>query len=465
LAANGPGVPDFSDLDTYALTLTMNWDTSLGQITSISGYKKFDLREFTDADGTPFWFMDTDRPTDGWQFSQEVRGNFNPSDNVNLIVGGFYTYQTYHHEQNFRPMFALRGLRQLTQEWQDKWTASVFAHSFITLTPKLTLQVGGRYSHEDTKMKDSSENFLNFGCDFTCDTVWSGDTSIGGFVVSGSDSWDDWAAKIGLDYKVNDDVLLYGFYSRGFKSGGFVGRITYPQDIGPFDPEYVDTIEGGIKSDLMGGRLRVNLAGFYNWYKDMQLPIIYYGEDEQTGAVQHSSTIINAAKSETYGFELEATTIPVEGLTINGSVGYLHAEYTDFPFIDPSTVGPVIPEQINLKGYRLQNSPKWTYTFGARYEFPLGSGLAAIGGEFQHVGNKYNTNLQNTPRSEIQPTDYINANLEWTPDDRRWSINIWALNLADERYIDSVFDGGAGSLALVSYAPPRQYGVSFNYNW
>lgn len=455
LSANSSG-PDMSDLDVYAATLTMNWNTSFGQVTSITGFKSFDLHEFIDADGSPFFLLDTDRPTDGWQFSQELRSTFKPRDNVELIVGAFGHYQTYHHEGNVRFQFALPGLRQNQIEDQDKWTVSVFAHSFIDLTSKLRLQIGGRFSHEDTEMTDTSDVFLNF----EGDSVYSGDTLLSRFVVSESGTWDEWAAKIGLDYRLSEEILAYGFFARGFKSGGFVGRIALPEDIGPYDPEYVKTLEGGIKSDWLDGRLRVNVAGFYNKYDDMQLPVLYFFFDEVLGANVHSTSIVNAANAETYGFELEVTAIPVAGLTLNGSLGYLYAEYSDFPYINPGTF-----TQTNLKGFRLQNAPKWTGTFGGRYEFPLGSGMATIGATYQYVGSKFNTHLENTPRSEVQPTHYINANLEWTPDNGRWSVDFWVLNLADNRYIASIFDAGPGLFGLVSYLPPRQYGVSFNYDW
>ena len=466
LSAQGTeALPDESNMDIYSGTLTMNWDTSFGQVTSITGYKHFDLKEYTDADNTPWFFMDTYRPTNGWQFTQEVRDNFQAADNVDVIAGVFYIYDTYQHEQNFRPMFALKGLRQLTTEDQKNWSIAAYAHSFIHFTEKLSLQIGGRFAHEYTKMTDTSENFLNFGCGGTCDTVWYGDTPIGGFEISANDSWDEWAAKVGLDYQQSDDMFMYGFWSHGFKSGGFVGRITYPEDIGPYDPEYVDTLEGGIKTDFLDDRLRANLAVFYNWYKDMQLPIIYYDTDPQTGAVQHSTTIVNAAKAETYGFELEVTAVVAQGLTLNGALGYLHAEYSDFPFVDPSTVGGAVPTEINLKGYRLQNSPKWTSTLGLNYEHPLGSGTIEYSVSYSYVSMKFDTNLQNTPRSEVQPTNLFDANIQWGPDSGRWSVALWGLNLFDKRYISSVFDGGPGTLAIAAYAPPRQYGVNFNYNW
>src|SRR5690606_26427732 len=83
--------------------------------------------------------------------------------------------------------------------------------------------------------------------------------------------WNELGWKLGLDYRLSEDVLLYGYYARGFKSGGFVGRINTPEAIGPYDPETIDTVELGMKGDFLDRRLRVNLATFYMIYEDMQL--------------------------------------------------------------------------------------------------------------------------------------------------------------------------------------------------
>ena len=128
-------------------------------------------------------------------------------------------------------------------------------------------------------------------------------------------------------------------------------------------------------------------------------------------------------------------------------------------------MGDAVPDPINLKGYRLQNAPEWTTTLGLNYETPLGPGTIEYFVSYSYVSMKFNTNLQNTPRSEVQPTHFVDANIQWGPDNGRWSVALWALNLFDNRYISSVFDGGAGTLAIAAYAPPRQYGVNFSYNW
>jgi iron complex outermembrane receptor protein len=119
--------------------------------------------------------------------------------------------------------------------------------------------------------------------------------------------------------------MVYGYYTRGFKSGGFTGRIAHPGDIGPFNPEHLDTVEFGVKSDMLDRRLRVNADVFYNIYKDMQVTQnITYPDGK------NSASIINAGQARTKGLELEITAVPVESLTLSAYVAGLDARYTRY---------------------------------------------------------------------------------------------------------------------------------------
>lgn len=225
----------------------------------------------------------------------------------------------------------------------------------------------------------------------------------------------------------------------------------------------MDTFEIGIKGDMLDRRLRLNLAGFLTKYRDMQLASIYFTEDA-AGTVVQGNSIINAAKAEIKGFELEAMALSMQGLTLRGSLGYLDAKYKEFDFWDANTFDGSDAQLRDLTGFRLQNAPKWSATAGATYEFALGNGLMAADLLYSYVSAKFFTAINNPPRARIQPTHLVHANLEWTPDNDRWSIGIWARNLFDERYMASVFDV-PGLEGLGSHMPPREYGVTFKTRW
>jgi iron complex outermembrane recepter protein len=459
-------VADRSDMDTYRGTLTMNArNTAIGDVTLISGYKNFKLFEFTDQDGTPVFLIDTRRQTKGWQISEELRTDIEVSDNIDLLLGGFYMKTHYEHFQHLRIEFGggvtynptlntvtkgFPGLFQRNLQDQDNDALSFFAQTYVKLSDQLKLQAGIRYAHEKTSMLASTlTSFAPGGV-----TTFDGTSPAGAPNVSlglvapplGRKSWNNVGWKLGLDYKASDDVLLYTYWARGFKSGGFTGRIGVPSDIGPYNPEHVDTYEVGVKADFLDNHLRTNLSAFYTNYRDIQLAQIYF-----IGTVQ-GNTILNAASSHIKGFEAEVTAVPVSGLTLTGSLAYLSAKYNKFLFLEPGGT------TTDLSGQRLQNAPKWSGAFGFNYEFPIGGMSGRIGANYTFSSEKLLTSIKEVARSRIQPQKLLNANFDVKVNDQI-TLGVWGTNVLDKRYINSVFDA-PGTLGLVNYAPPAQYGVS-----
>jgi iron complex outermembrane receptor protein len=61
--------------------------------------------------------------------------------------------------------------------------------------------------------------------------------------------------------------------------------------------------------------------------------------------------------------------------------------------------------------------------------------------------------------------NYIDANIGWKPsEDAKFDLSVWGRNVTDKRYIASVFDA-PGTLGLVNYMPPREFGMTVNYKW
>ncbi|MYH15196.1 MAG: TonB-dependent receptor [Gammaproteobacteria bacterium] len=458
-SARGTEIPDRADLDSYSGTLIMNWDTPMGTITSITGYKDWKLREFTDQDWTPVFLDDTDRRTRGDQFTQEIRNTFTVADNWETMIGVFYADYSWDHFQDFRIQFAAPGLRQLTQNDWDTEIISAFLHTYVDFSDRFRGQAGIRVHDEQTSADANIPIWVDLrgmaehrGPGDNAETG-PNELLIGVTANSDSESWTEIAAKVGVEYDLADDVMGYFTYAHGFKSGGFTGRIGIPQDLGPYDPEFVDMIEAGLKAQWLDNRLRTNIAVFHNWYDDIQLAQIFFIED-QFGNTVNGNTILNAAKAETTGVEIEVLALPSEWLSLNAAVGYLNAEYEDF--MTPDATGTLF----DLSGEDLQNAPGWTVNLGFDAHFMIADrGELSVNFQYKYTGKKYNTSLFNTARAEIQPTHLADLNVEFAPTGQPWSIGLWAQNLFDERYIDSVFDA-PGVFGLVAYQDPRTYGVS-----
>jgi iron complex outermembrane receptor protein len=455
LGANN-SVPDISNMDTYSGGLTMNYrDTPIGDLTSITGYKHFTLLEFTDQDGTLAFKNDTRRRTEGWQFSQELRSNIKVTDNIDLLVGGFYLKTHYDHVQAYRLQFAAPGLLQINRQDQDNYSLSGFAQTYWQATERLKLQAGIRYSHEKTRSAPSLETSI--GNPAGSNYSGEGNLVIGAFTTGGTKSWNNVGWKLGADYDLGQNKLVYASWARGFKSGGFTGRVGVPADgASPFDPEKVDTFEAGFKADFFDRRLRTNLSVFYTNYRDLQVAQIYFDRTSNT----QGNRILNAGNAEIKGFELETTAVPVQGMTLRASLAYLDAKYKRFNYADALS-GQVL----DLANYRLQNAPKWNAFFGANFVVPVGGGAELVSDvNYSYTASKYYTAILDTPRSKIQPTHLVDATLTYYPEGRGWSVGLWARNLLDSRYLSTVYDSpGYGGIA--GYAPPRQFGGSATFNF
>ena len=108
------------------------------------------------------------------------------------------------------------------------------------------------------------------------------------------------------------------------------------------------------------------------------------------------------------------------------------------------------------------DAPKWTAEAGFEHVAHLREFEIVTNLQHKYVAKKHNTNLQNTPRSEIQPTHLVDLNIDLSPNDADWSVGLWARNLFDNRYISSVFDA-PGVIGLIDYQEPRTYGISLRY--
>jgi len=447
--------PDSNDRDTYSVTLTQNLATGFGDLTSITNYREYDNNLFSDDDATTRILLQTNRRIKHHQFSQELRDLIQIGDATRLIVGGYYFQQEYSLDQKTKLDGFLPGLGQPQTQDQKNWSISGFAQLYHELTPELTLQAGVRFSHEKTTATSTTANTMSpaGGLSSFDDPLIPGSL----IVASGRKSWDKVGWKLGLDYAPTPDLLFYGYYARGFKSGGFTGRIAVAEDIGPYNPEQLDTFEVGLKADLLGRKLRLNLSAFFNKYSDMQ---VVQNITYPSGA--NSASIANAGKAETKGFELELTAVPVDGLTLTGALAYLDAKYKEYDtrVLDPAT-GGLVP--ISYAGNRLMNSPKWNASAGFNWQTALGNGKLTTTGQYSYTSSKF-TSFTNMPVERVGPVSLVNASMSWGPEDAGWKIGVYGRNLLDKTYFNQKLNiAGTGTFA--SLGSPREYGVNFKYSF
>ena len=183
---------------------------------------------------------------------------------------------------------------------QEVTSYAVFANFNYHLTDQLTMNLGVRWTDEE---KDFSP--FNTKVNSGVDIIPAGTTV--------KDSWQESSYRFGLDYVTSNDWLLYGSYSHGFKSGGFNGRPTTLGEVESYDPEFLDSIEFGFKTEVMNNRLRLNASYFHNEYEDIQL--LVRSLDPASGSFL--SALENAAEATIQGVEFEGTALLTEQVYSN----------------------------------------------------------------------------------------------------------------------------------------------------
>jgi outer membrane receptor protein involved in Fe transport len=127
--------------------------------------------------------------------------------------------------------------------------------------------------------------------------------------------------EVKLSWDVNEDIMLYGSWTKGYKGGGFNSQSATQneEDDFRFDPETAVGWELGGKLRLLDRRMNVNFAAFRQDFEDLQLSI-------WTGT---GFFLTNAGSARSQGLEGDVTWQATERLQLNGAFTLLDATYTE----------------------------------------------------------------------------------------------------------------------------------------
>ena len=426
-----PGLLDATfDADTHIAEI--RWDVNENfQFDYIFG--KWDTAEVTtgDWDATPLTLFHTYRPAEHSQQSHEARLTFD-NDGPFSAVAGVYLWDS-NYEIRLRSLIGfavpdvILDIPQTTKQTTD--SSAFFFEADYDVSDKLKLTVGGRYG-KDEKTTDQSA----------------------ALVASADVSWNKFTPKVAVTYKVNDDTMVFGTFSRGYRSGGFNGRVdSFLAATLPYDPETVDNFELGFKADLLDNTLRLNGTIYRMNYKDKQEEI----QIPSAGGTGQATVVVNASTARMQGIELDAMLVPMDGLTIRANIGYLDAKYIDFLFESPT--GPVDFSHLNLR-----RAPKITSNLSFNYDWAVGEGMATVGAGW-HIMGPYNTDFANKPFLRNPDAQHmISANIGYSIGNAQ--INVYGRNLAKEDGYTIGFQV-ANLWAYAAPRNPRTFGVEVNYSF
>ncbi len=272
------------------------------------------------------------------QFTQEIKLNGKVFDGMFEYVTGIYLYDEK-NTTDFADLFSLSPALTLVladRTLRNKTTATAgYFQGDVHFTDQLTLTAGVRYTDE-TKRLDITDNRA------ACAVATPGATCLvngnlvaaNGKVIPRKLSTKLWTPRFALNYKPNEDTLIFASATRGFKSGGWNARASNPTQLLPFDPEKVWSYETGLKTQFLDNRLRVNVTAFYLDTTDLQTPSAFVNPNGSIAFITQ-----NFADFRNKGLEVELTAVPMKGLNLYANAGYQKDHYKVSETLLPNAYG------------------------------------------------------------------------------------------------------------------------------
>lgn len=424
------------------LSLSLNWYINdEHSLTSITSYDEGFLNILSDDDGSPNTILHTVITSDVSAFSQDLRISSEYDNGFNWIAGLYYStedldakndyaigYETagYLQKNAFVPAAftcispALRICSAENDYTQERESIAAYLHTTYDITDDLTLTVGLRYSKDDAEIKNLNSRLFYY--DLVSDSEMpvplmpsfnASPTPIVNVNQKNDDS--KVTGKIGLDYTLADGSLIYASYSEGYRSGAYNGQAFFdPSELNYVEPEEVDALELGLKTQFFDGRVQLNSAVFQYDYKNQQFTNI------DNGVFQR---LVNAEESQILGAEFELIARISKPMTMTAGLGYLDSEYKKATL-----------SGIDIAGNELVSAPKLNFNIAINYDVitaDWGKVVAHVDSVF--IDKQFYDGF-NTKRIQEDAYWLSNARLSFSNPDETLKVALWIKNIADKEY-------------------------------
>ncbi len=417
--------------------------------------RKSDTETNIDFDTTQAKIADVKAFYSDQQLTNELQANYDAGDKLHGVMG-LYSFDGWAGGRVLNNFFNL-----LFGDTQGKvYTKSyaLYADWTYDVSTDFSVDFGVRYTNEEKHVIVLNRGYSDATFTQPVSVAANFDKRI---------TFKNVSPKISLDYRLSQAVMLYGLYTRGFKSGGYNIRaqaVAVPRSANPFRDEKVDSFEVGSKMALLGDSLFLNLAAFHNRYKDIQLSVFTAYDSNGDGTDDaFFGDFTNAGSGTVNGLEIEYQWKLAENWSLAGNLAWLDAKYDRFIYAGVN----IASEQ------KFTNAPRFNGGINLEYRHPAGQGDV-----FARIGYTYQTDVVATTeilRAEVPPFGrppisqgpygLLGATVIWTINPA-WTLSLQGSNLLDRRYLTTGYNlNRALGVYTGFYGPPRQVSLSVRYNF
>lgn len=480
---------DIMTSDQSGALLELNWDNVFGDysIKSTTSYRDWDNQTLEDGVlRLPLDLLSRRSDYTSSAVSQEFQ-LISPVDEFYDFVAGVYFYQEdYTIDQTFNlgPAFcpvavsaALSGapaavIQGTVSACSSMPQVNATPADFDQTTKSLAAYYQGTW-HVNSQF-DITAGIRYTSDDKEATMVVSPNNLVAGSFVAGaedhqldfSDSQVTWL--LNSKYQINDDLMVFGTLSTGFKSGGFNSVMAtngLTADQRTIDSEEVNNYELGVKSTLLDGMMTANATLF-------RTDIDNYQDRSFKGL---SFITSNVGELRQQGLELETNIYLSDELTMRASYAYLDSAFLDYQ--DATNLPGILGTQ-DLTGTPNNRSPKNQVSVFAEYADTLSNTnlgwYARIESNWIDDSNIGST-TNNNPQDIQEAYALTNMRLGLTDENEKWNVQLYIENVADKAYCLNTFNqpfgaqfgtvSNGGTLVRCVMGTPRTFGLRASYHF
>ena len=476
----------FQNNSFYGVNAQIEWNTGAGTLTVIPAWRNAQLDYLTAAGGILYHNMEKDN-----QYSLEARFAGTRVGPLDYQIGAYY----YDEYLNVRTQVSTGNLGYFDKPQYSNKSLAGFGRLTLHVDERLRLVGGLRYTR-DKKLFSIDR----IGSILVCTVFVAGqrscpnaptvplftDTSQLGYpyptgapapiirngAFTGAISIAT-ATKIvnrplrsgkltyrgAVEFDLAERSLLYASVESGYRAGGFSVATGYET----YRPETITAYTIGTKNRFFDNKLQLNLEGFIWKYKDQQ--VLRTGVDLSNSIAQFTQ---NIGSSTIKGFEVDGKLLVTPTTLVGADVQYLDAQQKDFTYLAPAGTPPTTgcpvtvgtgpaPYLVNCSGFPSYNSPKWTLNLSGQQTVNVGDYKLVLTADTQYRSSRY-VGFQYVAQQLVKPTWTTNAQVQFGPQDERWSISGFIRNIENDRY--TIYSqAGSVNFLVIGTAAPRTYGA------
>lgn len=467
-----------ANMNTWGVSGEVNWDLGPVTLASITASRKWNWYPGNDSDYTARSVqLQSQQQNFQRQFSQELRLGSNGSNAIDWVIGGYYFWQKvlgkgtsewgsdaalalYPTDAFAVASAATDGFLSRSQSDPHTRSLAAFGQGTWHITPALDLTAGLRFTHEDkwgsyrsAQVAGPSFAGLTAAQAARAQAIRNALAPQQSYSVEAKDDSFSWLLTLG--WKPADDVLTYATWSRGTKSQG-LNLTNVPAGVDPaIDPESVDNYEIGLKSQWLNRTVTFNLAAYWTDVTDYQTTIV----QQVIGTNNYINYIANIPSVRSRGFEGDVAWQANDYASFTGALSYTDATYRDYAG-GPAPVEELPNGQLkDLTGATLAGVPKWSASLGTDLQAPVNDRLQAYAHADWSYRSEYYTAASNSRYALVPGYGIVNARLGVKVDDGRLDLSVWARNLFDKNYFQTLSVVNYGLVTAI-LGDPRTIGVT-----